>query len=110
MIAPDGTIYFSQPFAGENPRFLGRYRPPYDHGPETLWLDLGGDALGLALDPTRRVLYAECRTRKQVLAVSLGEPPSMRPLVEAEEGINGMTLGPGGTVYYSDQSEGHLHR
>ena len=35
VIAPDGTIYFSQPFVGSDQQFLARYRPPYDRGPET---------------------------------------------------------------------------
>ena len=34
VIAPDGTIYFSQPFVGPNTNYLGRYRPPYDQPPE----------------------------------------------------------------------------
>jgi hypothetical protein len=110
VIAPDGTIYFSQPFVGENTHFLGRYRPPYDDGPEIHWVDMGGNALGLALDPARGVLYAGSRTLKRVLAVSLGDRPSVRALADAEEGINGVTLGEDGAVYYSDQTGRHLYR
>lgn len=43
VIAPDGTIYFSQPFVGANQQYLARYRPPYDQPPETRWVDLGGN-------------------------------------------------------------------
>jgi len=67
VIAPDGTIYFSQPFVGSNQQFLARYRPPYDRAPETRWLDLGGNALGIMLDPQRNVIYAGSRTLKKLL-------------------------------------------
>jgi lysophospholipase L1-like esterase len=110
VLAPDGTIYFSQPFVGPNTRYLGRYRPPYGEPPETQWVDMGGDALGIALDPARNVLYAGSRTLKKLLRVTLGEPPSVVALAEVEGGINGVTLGEDGAVYYSDQDGGHLYR
>jgi lysophospholipase L1-like esterase len=110
VIAPDGTIYFSQPFVGSNKQYLGRYRPPYDQPPETRWVDMGGDALGIMLDPERKVLYAGSRTLKKLLRVTLGEPPTLRALADVEGGINGVTLGEDGAVYYSDQDGGHLYR
>jgi TonB family protein len=110
VIAPDGTIYFSQPFVGSNMQYLGRYRPPYDQPPETRWVDMGGNALGIALDPQRKVLYAGSRTLKKLLRVTLADPPTLRALADAEEGINGVTLGEDGAVYYSDQDGGHLYR
>ena len=110
VIAPDGTLYFSQPFEGGNQTFLGRYAPPYDHPPEARWLDLGGNALGLTLDPQRNVLYAGSRTARKLFAVSLGAPMAVRPLADVEDGINGVTLGPDGAVYYSDQTGGHIYR
>jgi hypothetical protein len=109
VIAPDGTIFFSQPFGGPNPNWLGRYRPPYD-APEVRWLDMGGNALGIALDPKRRVLYAGSRTLQKLLAVSLDGAPAARPLADVEAGINGVTLGEDGAVYYGDQNGGHLYR
>jgi lysophospholipase L1-like esterase len=110
VIAPDGTIYFSQPFVGPNTQYLGRYRPPYDQPPETRWVDMGGNALGIILDPQRKVLYAGSRTLKKLLRVTLSDPPTLKPLADAEEGINGVTLGEDGAVYYSDQDGGHLYR
>ncbi|HVR69198.1 MAG TPA: GDSL-type esterase/lipase family protein [Vicinamibacteria bacterium] len=110
VIAPDGTIYFSQPFVGSNQHYLARYRPPYDQAPETQWLDLGGNALGITLDPQRQVLYAGSRTLRKLLAVSLADPPVVRALADAEEGINGVTLGEDGLVYYNDQTSGHVYR
>jgi lysophospholipase L1-like esterase len=110
VIGPDGTLYFSQPFRGENQQFLGRYRPPYDQPPETRWLDLGGNALGLTLDAGRNVLYAGSRTAKKLFKVTLGVSPAVSVLADAEEGINGVTLGEDGAVYYSDQTGGHLYR
>jgi hypothetical protein len=110
VIAPDGTIYFSQPFAGPNPTFLGRYAPPYDAGPEVRWLDMGGNALGITLDPRRKVLYAGSRTLKKLLAISLEGTPVVHPLADVEDGINGVTLGADAAVYYSDQTGGHIYR
>jgi lysophospholipase L1-like esterase/sugar lactone lactonase YvrE len=110
VIAPDGTIYFSQPFVGENQQFLARYRPPYDQPPETRWVDLGGNALGVTLDPRRNVLYAGSRTLRKVLRVTLDGPPAVSALADAEEGINGVTLGEDGAVYYADQTGGNVHR
>jgi len=110
VIAPDGTIYFSQPFVGSNTQYLARYRPPYDRAPETHWVDMGGNALGIVLDPQRNVLYAGSRTLKKLLKVTLSEPPVVSALADVEEGINGLTLGEDGAVYYSDQSGGQLYK
>ncbi len=110
VIAPDGTIYFSQPFVGGNTQYLGRYRPPYDRAPETHWVDMGGNALGIMLDPQRNVLYAGSRTLKKLLKVTLTEPPVVSALADVEEGINGLTLGEDGAVYYSDQNGGELYK
>jgi lysophospholipase L1-like esterase len=110
VIAPDGTIYFSQPFVGSDQQFLARYRPPYDRGPETRWLDMGGNALGIMLDPGRNVIYAGSRTLKKLLKITLTEPPVVSALAEAEEGINGVTLAGDGAVYYSDQGGGQIYR
>jgi len=109
VIAPDGTIYFTQPYGKGSSGFLGRYRPPYT-APETRWLDLGGKALGLALDPKRGVLYAGSRDRKKLLAVFLAEKPMIWELADAEPAVNGLTLGEDRAVYYTDQKGGHVYR
>jgi lysophospholipase L1-like esterase len=110
VIGPDGTLYFSQPFAGDNQTFLGRYVPPYERAPELRWLELGGNALGITLDPGRNVLYAGSRTARKLFAVTLSGPPTVKPLADVEEGINGLTLAADGSVYYSDQKGGHVYR
>src|SRR4051812_21367716 len=109
VIAPDGTIYFTQPFGRGASGFLGRYRPPYTE-PETRWLDLGGKALGLTLDPRHGVLYAGSRERKKLLAIFLAEKPIIWELADVEPDINGVTLGEDGAVYYTDQKGGHVYR
>jgi glucose/arabinose dehydrogenase len=109
VIAPDGTIYFTQPFGTGASGFLGRYRPPYT-APETRWLDLGGKALGITLDPKRGVLYAGSRDRKKLLAVYLATHPLVTELADVEPTINGVTLGPDGAVYYTDTKGGHVYR
>jgi glucose/arabinose dehydrogenase len=109
VIAPDGTIYFTQPYGKGASGFLGRYRPPYTK-PETRWLDLGGKALGLTLDPKRGVLYAGSRDRKKLLAIFLASKPEVWELADVEPDINGLTLGEDGAVYYTDQKGGHVYR
>ena len=109
VIAPDGTIYFTQPFGTGSSGFLGRYRPPYT-APELQWVDLGGKALGITLDPKRRVLYAGSRDRKKLLAVYLSAHPQVAEIADVEPTINGVTLGEDGAVYYTDQATAHVYR
>jgi glucose/arabinose dehydrogenase len=105
VIAPDGTIYFTQPASN----FLGRYRPPYTQ-PEVRWLDIGPKALGATLDPKQNVLYIGSRSRKKLLAITLSQPPASKELADVEAGINGLTLGTDGNVFYTDQAGGHVYR
>jgi glucose/arabinose dehydrogenase len=109
VIAPDGTIYFTQPYGAGASGFLGRYRPPYT-APETKWIDLGGKALGLTLDPKHSVLYAGSRDRKKLLAIFLADKPIVQELADVEPAINGVTLGPDDAVYYTDQKGGQVYR
>jgi glucose/arabinose dehydrogenase len=109
VIAPDGTLYFTQPFGAGSSGFLGRYKPPYE-APELQWVDLGGKALGITIDPKRAVLYAGSRDRKKLLAVTLSERPLVMELADVEPTINGVTLGPDDAVYYTDQKGGHVYR
>jgi glucose/arabinose dehydrogenase len=109
VISEDGTIYFSQPFGGAASNFLGRYRPPYKEV-ELNWVDVGPKAVGITLDPKRRVLYVGSRGRKKLLMVSLTDPPVVRELADAEEKINGVTLAEDASVYYTDQGGGHVYR
>src|SRR4051794_14800166 len=102
VIAPDGTIYFTQPYGAGASSFLGRYRAPYTR-PELQWLDLGGKALGITIDPRRKMLYAGSRDRKKLLAIPLADSPEVRELADVEPAINGLTLGEDGAVYYTDQ-------
>jgi glucose/arabinose dehydrogenase len=107
VIGPDGTIYFTQPAGATG--FLGRYRPPYKEL-ETNWIDLGGKAFGLALDPKRSILYAGSRDRGKLLAVILAESPAVLEVADVESTIHGLTLGNDGAIYYTDQAGGHVHR
>jgi glucose/arabinose dehydrogenase len=109
VIAPDGTLYFTQPFGAGSSGFLGRYKPPYT-APELQWVDLGGKALGITHDPERKILYVGSRDRKKLLAVLLAEHPLVIELADVEPTINGVTLGPDRAVYYTDQKGGHVYR
>jgi glucose/arabinose dehydrogenase len=109
VIAPDGTIYFTQPYGAGASSYLGRYRPPYAK-PELQWLDLGGKALGITIDPKLKMLYAGSRDRKKLLAIPLADAPEVRELADVEPKINGLTLGGDDAVYYTDQGGGHVYR
>ena len=108
-IGPDGTIYFTQPFGAAASNFLGRYKPPYTEV-ETKWVDLGGKALGITIDPKRATLFAGSRDRKKLLAVTLSTNPVVTELADAEPTINGVTLGEDGAIYYTDQGSGQVYR
>jgi len=62
VVAPDGTIYFSQSFSGSN---IGRVRPGM--ALEAAWVNVGATVLGLAYDPKLKVLYAGSRSRSRIL-------------------------------------------
>ena len=109
LIGPDGTFYFTQPFGKGASTFLGRYRPPYTQ-PELRWLEVGGQAMGIALDPKKNILYVGSRARKKLLAITLSEPPVIKELADVEPTINGLTLSQDGAVYYSDTTSGHVYR
>jgi glucose/arabinose dehydrogenase len=109
VIAPDGTIYFSQPFGGAASNYLGRYRPPYREV-ETQWAKVGPRALGIALDPKRNALYVGSRGRGKLLKVFLYDHPVVRELANVEPTINGVTLGEDDAVYYTDQHGGRVYR
>jgi glucose/arabinose dehydrogenase len=109
VVAPDGTIYFTQPYGKGASGFLGRYKPPYT-APELNWIDLGGKALGITIDPKRGVLYAGSRDRKKLLAVFLAEKPLVMEIADVEPAINGVTLGEDDAVYYTDSKGGHVYR
>jgi glucose/arabinose dehydrogenase len=109
VIAPDGTIYFSQPFGAAASNYLGRYRPPYKEV-ETQWVAVGPKALGIAFDPKRNLLYVGSRGRGKLLKVFLYNRPVVRELADVEETINGVTLGEDDSVYYTDQKGGRVYR
>jgi hypothetical protein len=56
MIAPDGTIYWTGPYAMGSNRFLGGHRPPYTAAPETDFVDIGMTVLGITYDPKRNAI------------------------------------------------------
>jgi sugar lactone lactonase YvrE len=107
VIAPDGTIYFSQTSAAS---FIGRIRPGM--AIERSWAPVGGQVFGITYDPKRRLIYAARRTGgAAVLKVDVtATPPAVSVLGPAEATINGITLGEDEAVYYSDQSGRNINR
>ena len=101
VIAPDGTLYFSQSFNAANP-FIGRYRPGM--AVERQWVQRrrrrssgsptipsarrSTPAAGALLPPSSRSTSTRNRQPPEVLA-------------PAEMTINGVTLGEDDAVYYS---------
>jgi outer membrane protein assembly factor BamB len=106
VIAPDGTIYFSQSFSTSN---LGRVRPGMPL--EANWVNVGPTVLGLAYDPKLKVLYAGSRGRAQILKIdTTATPPTVTNLAAASDQVNGLTLGEDGAVYWTDQTGRRIFR
>lgn len=104
VIGPDGTIYYTQRGA------VGRIRP--GAAPENNWVAIAGSTVwGLALDPTRRRLYAGSPTTRAVYVVDLGAATPSSSVFLANAGSpNGLTLGLDGALWYTDFSGGHVYR
>jgi sugar lactone lactonase YvrE len=122
VIAPDGTVYMSN--FGTN---VMRYVPPYDKGIEKTWATVPNSWIfGIMLDPKKKVIYAGARTPKMmttpppmVYKIDTTDPTKFSKLADAEGGINGLTMGDDGSVYYADQccnagmadpERGHIYR
>jgi len=122
VIAPDGTVYFSD-FATH----VMRYAPPYTNGPEKTWATVdNGWIFGVMLDPKRKVIYAGSRSPKNmttpapaVYKIDINDPTKVTKFADAENGINGLTMGDDGSLYYADQccsptmpdpNRGHIYR
>jgi sugar lactone lactonase YvrE len=109
VVGPDGTIYSCSRSA-----ILGRFAPPYTTKQNT-WLNIvGAQVFGIALDPKKKVLYAGARAANKVYRIALDAPtPTAEILTDtsgSKNGINGVTLGEDGAVYYSDQAGGNIYR
>jgi sugar lactone lactonase YvrE len=122
VIAPDGTVYFSN--FGVN---VMRYVPPYDKGIEKTWATVPNSWIfGIMLDPKRKVIYAGARTPKMmttppptVYKIDTTDPTKVSKFADADAGINGLTMGDDGSLYYADQccnagmadpERGHIYR
>jgi sugar lactone lactonase YvrE len=109
VVAPDGTLYFSQSSAAN---FIGRIRPGMPA--ERNWAPTGGQVFGITYDPRRGVLYAARRTGgAAVLKIDVNaapQPATPQQLSPAEPAINGITLGEDDAVYYSDQANRNIYR
>jgi sugar lactone lactonase YvrE len=119
VVAPDGTIYFSDFDA-----HVMRYAPPYASGLERTWATVDkGWIFGIMLDPKRKVIYAGSRATRPtnvpdggapaapaVYKIDITDPTKVTKFADAEPGINGLTMGDDGSLYYSDQTGGHIYR
>lgn len=106
-VGPDGTLYYSPVPLGPN---LGRYAPPYANI-EPTWRtipDTTAQILGIALDPSRNVLYGGTRANGQTSGTIYKIPLDGSPisvLVTLTEGrFNGLTIGEDAALYYTNQS------
>jgi sugar lactone lactonase YvrE len=108
VVGPEGTIYSCSRNA-----VLGRFAPPYTQ-PENAWLTIpNAKVFGIALDPKRKTLYAGARGTNRVYRIPTDAPTTMEvlaPTMGSADGINGVTLGDDGAVYYGDQAGGHIYR
>ncbi len=105
VIAADGTIYYSQASA------IGRITP--DGTRTAAWVRVTGATTmwGLALDATRRRLYAGSPMTRAIHMVDLAsDPPAVSTFLASAGQPNGLTMGPDGYLYYSDFGGGHVWR
>jgi streptogramin lyase len=113
VVGPDGTVYFS-----DFGTHVMRYAPPYTAGPEKTWATVeNGWIFGVMLDPKRKVIYAGSRSPKgmttpgpAVYKIDVTDPTKVSKLADADAGINGLTMGDDGSLYYADQMGGHIFR
>jgi sugar lactone lactonase YvrE len=99
-VAPDGTMYWCTRKAN-----LLRYAPPYSTV-DMAWktpAGAGGMIFGIALDPTRNVLYAGDRATTKIYKVPLDATPPTA-WISIPAGVNGLTLANDGTLYYVIQA------
>jgi sugar lactone lactonase YvrE len=122
VIGPDGTVYFS-----DFDKHVMRYAPPYAAGLERTWATVeNGWIFGVMLDPKRKVIYAGSRSPRgmttpapAVYRIDVTDPTKVTMFALAESGINGLTMGDDGSLFYADQccsptapnpEGGHLYR
>jgi sugar lactone lactonase YvrE len=122
VIGPDGTIYFS-----DFDKHVMRYVPPYATGVEKTWATVeNGWIFGIMLDPKRNVIYAGSRSPRMmttpapaVYKIDISDPTKVTKFADAEAGINGLTMGDDGSLFYADQCcsatmpdpmRGHIYR
>lgn len=105
VIGADGTIYYSQGGA------VGRLAP--GGNPENRWVTLSGASTvwGLALDNTRRRLYAGSPATQSIFVVDLAaDPPTATRFLGMAGQPNGLTMDPNGDLIYSDFGGGQVYR
>jgi hypothetical protein len=107
VVAPDGTLYFTQ---GTAANFIGRIRPGMPA--ERNWLASGGQVFGITFDPKRNAIYAGRRTGgTAVLRIDLNQtPPAVTALAPAQNTIGALTLGEDEAVYYAEETGRTIRR
>ena len=106
VVSPDGTVFMS-----DFGTHVVRYAPPYTAGAEKTWATVPDSWIfGIMLDPKRKVIYAGARTPKMattplpaVYRIDVTDPTKITKFADAEGGINGLTMGDDGSLYYADQ-------
>jgi sugar lactone lactonase YvrE len=108
-VAPDGTLFFSSDDRTDG--FVGRMLP--GQAPRPDWLRLAGAPIttGLAFDAARKRLYVASVTQAAILSFDLnGASPVRTTLIGGLTDLNDLALDGAGNVYFTLQSDGHVHR
>jgi sugar lactone lactonase YvrE len=112
VIGPDGTIYMS-----DFGTHVMRYTPPFTNLEKTWATVENGWIFGIMLDPKRKVVYAGSRTPKMmttpapaIYRIDIADPTKVTKFVDAEAGVNGLTMADDGSLFYADQTGGHIYR
>ena len=105
VIDAKGVVYYSQR--------EGVGRIPVNGAADNAWVRLPGElnVFGLALDPVRGALFAGAPDKAgRIYRIPLDGNPAPEVWIEGAGKANGLTLGPDGGIWYSDQSGGDVYR
>jgi streptogramin lyase len=106
VVAPDGTIFFTQGLMSGG---LMRIRPGL--APESIPLYIGFSATGITYDPVRDALYIAVFFTKKIMRLDLGAPMlKLVAVAQGGAGVDGVTLGEDGNIYFSDHVLGQIWR
>lgn len=106
VVAPDGSIFFTHGLSGGP---IVRVRP--GRAPESIPVYIEPSATGITYDPVRDALYVAVFFSKKIMRIDLGTAtPKAVAVAQGGAGVDGVTLGEDGNIYFSDHVLGTIWR